>query len=116
MARARGSSEQPVAQRQGDSFRAAGDAQLGQDVADVRFDGGGPDGQPCGDLGVVQPLDHQGQHDPLAPGQVEDGRRGLGGGMDQRLGGLGRECGHQSLFDSRGNKRRNWNWGACLPG
>ena len=39
-----GSGDDVTAQRQGYGFRAAGDAQLGKDVADVGFDGGWADG------------------------------------------------------------------------
>src|SRR3990170_236526 len=98
----RGSVDQSLAQRQGDGFRAAGNTQLGKDVADMGLDGGGADGQPRGDLRVVQPLDHQGQHYALALRQVEAGLRRLAGGMDQRLGSLGREGGPAGMRGANG--------------
>ncbi len=51
----------------------------------MELDGGTADHQPLGDLGVAQPLDHQGQHLPLPLGQVVAGFGRLGGGLDQRL-------------------------------
>ena len=45
---------------QGESYRfgAAGNPQLGQDAADMRFDRGWTNSKPSGDLRIVQPLDH----------------------------------------------------------
>jgi hypothetical protein len=53
--------------------------------------GGWAHGQPRESLNYSA-LDNQGQHSTFALGQVEAWRRGLGGGMDQQLGGLGRVC------------------------
>ena len=66
------SGDEPVADGQRHRFRAAGHAQLGEDVADVRFDSGRADDQLLGDLGVVQTFDHQRQSSALALRQVVD--------------------------------------------
>ncbi len=82
-----------VAQRECDRLRAAGNAQFGQDVADMGFDRGWTDCQSPGDLRIVQPFDHQGQHFTLALRQVETGRGRLVGCFDHDLGCLGGERG-----------------------
>ncbi len=62
-----------MTQRQGHGFSAAGDPQLGENVADMRFDRGRAEDQPPGDLGMVQALDHQGENFTLVLGQVQAG-------------------------------------------
>jgi hypothetical protein len=62
-----------VPQSQDHGFGAAGYPQFGQDVADMRFDRGWADGQPSGDLHIVQSLDHQVENFTLALGQVQAG-------------------------------------------
>jgi hypothetical protein len=54
----------------------------------MRFDGGWTDGQPSGDLCIVQALDHQGENITLALRQVKTGGWRLVGGLDQGLGGF----------------------------
>jgi hypothetical protein len=44
---------------QSSRFDAAGDMQLGEDAADVKFDGRAANDQLRGNVGVAQPLDHQ---------------------------------------------------------
>ena len=88
-----GLGDEPVAYGQRHGFRAAGDAQFGEDVADVGFDGRRADDQPLGDLGVVQTFDHQRQYGTLALRQVVARRWRLAGGVDQCLGSLGRQGG-----------------------
>ena len=57
--RAKGRSVDDVmANRQGHGFRAAGDVELGQNVADVGLDGRGADTQFGGDLAVVETGHH----------------------------------------------------------
>ena len=53
------------------------------------FDRGWADGQPAGDLRIVQSLNHQGQNFTLALRQVETGRWRLIGCLDQGLSSLG---------------------------
>ena len=57
----------------------------------MRFDRGRADGQPPGDLHIVQPLDHQRQNFTFALRQVEAGRRRQIGSLNQRLGSFGGE-------------------------
>jgi hypothetical protein len=46
------------------------DTQLGHDATDVRFDGGWPDHQLVGELGVGVATDHQIEHLPLLGGEI----------------------------------------------
>ena len=70
-----------MAHRQRGGFGAAGHAKLREDVANVRFDSGGPDAQLLGDLCVIQPLNEQGQHGPFTLGQIMARCWRLGGGF-----------------------------------
>ncbi len=83
------SDDQPVAQRQGDGFRAASHVQLRQNVTDVGPYGGRADAQLRRDLRIVQFLDDQGQHGTFSLRQVETRRWSLGDGVNQQLDGLG---------------------------
>ena len=51
------------------------------------------DNQLACDLGIIEPLNHQGQNFVLAFRQVETGCRWLVGCLNQSLSSLGRECG-----------------------
>ena len=62
----------------------------------------GTDGQPSGDLRIVQPLDHQGQHFTLALRQVKTGRRRLIGCLNQGLRSLRRERGAAGVRSADG--------------
>jgi len=77
--------DEVLAHSQRGGFCATGDIQLAEDVADVGFDRRRADDQLCGDLGVVQTFDHQGQHLALALRQVVAGRWRLGGAVDHGL-------------------------------
>ena len=52
---------------------AVGDVELGEDVADVGFDGAFADHEPVGDGGVGESLGHEFEHAPLALGEPADG-------------------------------------------
>ena len=69
------------------------------------FNGGRADGQPSGDLRIIQSFNHQDQDFTLALRQVEARCRGLGGCMDQRLSGLGGKGGAAAMrcTDGLGN-------------
>ena len=62
----------------GDGFRAAGDAQFGENAADVKFCCGPADEQLISNFRVAQTVDHQPQHLALAISQVgaDPGRAG----------------------------------------
>ena len=65
--------DESVPQSQHRSFRAAGDVQLGENVADVGFDRGWTNHQLFGDLRVAQSFDEQGQHITFANAWVASG-------------------------------------------
>ena len=68
--------EEMVLDGDGDGLGAGGDTQLGQDAADVELDGGTADGEPLGNLDIVQALDHEGQDVALTRRQLVSGQEG----------------------------------------
>ena len=63
------------------------DADLGEDVGDVGLDGGGPDEEPFGDLGIGEALGDQGRHLAFRGGEAvpSDGGTAAGTSTARRV-------------------------------
>src|SRR5262245_59673745 len=70
---------------EGNRFHAAGYMELGEDAADVEFDGRAANNQLRGNIGVAHSLNHQSQYIPLSHREIVAWRTGMGYRMHQRL-------------------------------